>query len=207
MDHWIDVSMPLQQGMPVWPGDRPFETQENLRIERGEQCNLTEIALSAHTGTHMDAPWHFIPDGRRIHELEPETFMGHVLVLNMTDRDLITAKDLEEKELAQRIIFKTRHSLEPESAVLTSPRVGLSLDAAEYLAQQRPRLIGVDALSIEGEGVDGPAVHRAILGSGTAIVEGLRLSEIEGGFYECVVLPLLLIGADGAPCRAFLRKV
>lgn len=177
---WIDVSMPVRNGMPRWPGDPEARIERVASIE-SDGCNLTALSMCAHTGTHLDAPLHYIPGGAAIDQMPPEVGLGAARV---------TAGVPDQCRPGERILIK--------GAVLT-------LEAAERLARCGVRLVGVDALSVGPEGREGDAIHQVLLGAGVWLLEGLVLDAVEPGEYELLCLPLRLAGADGAPARALLR--
>jgi arylformamidase len=193
---WIDISIPVHNGIPVWPGDAPFRRSLALTMADGSEYNLSEISCSAHTGTHMDAPRHFL-DGAPTTETLP------------LDATVGKARELEshQPQRGERLLFKTRNSAElwkldrfEENFVYIDP------EAAAYLADCGVRTVGIDHLSVGGFHFGGAETHRALLGAGIWIVEGLNLEQIEPGDYEFVCLPWNLAGSDGAPARAILRK-
>ncbi len=206
MPKWLDVSLKLVPGMAVWPGDPPFESVPEASIGDGDSCNLTRLSLSTHLGTHLDAPWHFCPNGLRVDELDPELFFGQALVVEVMEADLIRAGHLPAAPLPPRVLFKTRNSLRPEDAPFDTDFVAVAPDAAARLVAEGVRLVGVDGYSVGAHGDTGPT-HRILLGAGIPVVEGLRLGEVPAGPCEFVVLPLPIAGGDGAPCRAFLRPL
>jgi arylformamidase len=178
---WIDISMPVRNGMPRWPGDPEARVERVASIEN-DGFNLTALSLCAHTGTHIDAPLHYIRDGIAIDQMPPEVALGAVRV---------TAGIPADCRPGERILIK--------GAILT-------LEAAERLARRGVRLVGVDALSVGPGGREGDAIHQVLLGAGVWLLEGLVLDAVEPGEYELLCLPLRLAGADGAPARALLRR-
>ena len=208
---WIDVSVPLQDGMTGWPGDKPFERTLTHSIGEGASNNLSQIACSAHTGTHMDAPLHFIAAAPSIDTLPMDAVIGPARVIGVADDDSIRPEHLEPYGLqaGERVLFRTRNSdrrlLEKEFA---KDFVAVSPDAARYLAARGVRTVGVDYLSVGAfREENGRETHRVLLAAGIWIIEGLNLVEIDPGAYEMICLPLLLAGSDGAPARAVLRRL
>ncbi len=201
---WRDVSIPLRPGMTVWPGDPEFTFEPSSRITEGASCNMSHLTLGSHTGTHCDAPWHFIESGKRLDQVDTSVFMGGALVLEPTVTDHIRAADLPSDPLPGRVLFKTRNSEIPMDGNFDPSFIALEEDAAERLVKDGVRLVGIDYLSIAPKG-KGAAVHRILLGAGVFVVEGLRLAGIAPGMHEFIVLPLPLVEADGAPCRAFIE--
>lgn len=203
--NWRDISIPMRPGMTSWPGDPIYRFEPAARIAEGASCNLSEIHLCTHTGTHCDAPWHFIDSGKTLDQVDLSVFMGEALVVDLSAVDVIHAADLPEARLPERVLFKTRNSDRLVDAPFDPAFTALVEDAAERLVEDGVRLVGIDALSIAIKGKSGP-VHRTLLGAGVIVVEGLRLAGVAPGPHEFIALPLPLAGADGAPCRALLRE-
>jgi arylformamidase len=206
---WIDVSVPVRDGMVHWPTDPPVRIALADSIERGDPANVTRLDMSAHTGTHMDAPRHFIADGPAIDELPLEVAIGPARVIEISDPRAVREGELRDHEpqAGERLLLKTQNSSRrwwdegfDEGFVYIEP------GAAELLAEARVQLIGVDYLSV-GDMEEGAETHRALLGAGVWIVEGLNLSRTGSGDYELICLPARIVGSDGAPVRALLRQV
>ncbi len=177
-------------------------------MEDGAVCNLTHLSMSAHTGTHMDAPRHFIADGMTMEQMPLEAGIGRCRVFVIDSEDQITADDLRQCKIArgQRVLFKTRNSTRSwEMSEFDKDFISIRADAAQYLVDQGVMTVGVDYLSIGGYGKDVVETHRIMLGAGIWVIEGLNLSNINPGFYEMICMPLKIEGADGAPCRVALR--
>ncbi|MFW5879132.1 MAG: cyclase family protein [Myxococcota bacterium] len=205
---WIDVSVPIHPGMVVYPGDPPvlFETQSSF--EKGDEATLTRIDMSAHTGTHVDAPVHFVPGGAGVDQIPLFALVGPALVVHLPDVDVVSAADLERLDLkgVERLLLKTRNSQRSwKLDDFDAGFVHLSLDAARMLAAAGLRAVGIDYLSIGG-GDANPDVHRTLLSGGVCVIEGLDLSGVDAGTYDLVCLPLRIRGGDGAPARAILRR-
>ncbi|WP_395743090.1 cyclase family protein [Prosthecobacter sp.] len=205
---WKDVSVALRDGMVHWPGDPACQIKRVSRMEDGAVCNLTHLSMSAHTGTHMDAPRHFVADGLTMEQMPLEPVIGRCRVFELDCEDQITADDLKQLKLAprQRVLFKTRNSTRSWAMnEFDKDFVSIRADAARYLVEQGVATVGVDYLSIGGFNKDGVETHQIMLGAGIWVIEGLNLAEIKPGYYELICLPLKLEGADGAPCRVVLR--
>ena len=207
---WRDISVPLRSGMPHWPDNPPVDIHRQLDIERGDVANVSTLAMGSHTGTHMDAPLHFIPDGAGLDEMPFEATIGRARVIEIRDEVAVRVEELEDRNLEQgeRILFKTRNSRgawDVDSFV--EDFVYISHEAAGFLAARRVRTVGVDYLSVGGFRRDGRETHHALLGAGIWIIEGLDLSEVAPGNYEMICLPLRVLRSDGAPARAVLRAV
>ena len=202
---WIDVTIPMRPGMTVWPGDPEFHFEPVARIASGSSCNLSLLSLSAHSGTHCDAPWHFVEDGKKLDEVDPSVFFGRALLIDLRGVESIHAADLPAAPLPPRILFRTRNSDVPANAPFDTGFVAIEADAAARIVADGVRMVGVDALSVAPY-KRSEETHRVLLGAGVFVVEGLRLERFEAGAHECIVLPMHITGADGAPCRAFMRR-
>jgi arylformamidase len=205
---WIDVSVPVRSGMVHWPGDPEVKLERRMSIAQGEEANLTRIEMSAHTGTHMDAPLHFFDEDPGIEALPLEIALGPARVVRIEGDEPIDRGQLEGLDIrsGQRILFRTANSDRPWwERDFDSAYVNVSLEAAELLGEVGVALVGVDYLSVGGYQSEGAETHRALLGAGAWVVEGLDLSDVEPGDYELICLPIKLVGSDGAPARALLR--
>lgn len=206
---FIDVSVPLHNGMVHWPGDAPFDRLQTLHIAKGDICNLSQISCSAHTGTHMDAPRHFLKDGRGMETMPIEATVGPARVIAIHDPDLIRIAELEPHKIqrGERVLFKTRNSGHTwKKSEFQEKFVHIPQDTARYLAMCGVQTVGVDYLSVGGFETDSAETHQALLEAGIWIIEGLNLEHVEPGEYELICLPLKLVGSDGAPARAILRE-
>lgn len=206
---WIDISVPVYTGMPVWPGDEPMRREQMLFLEKGDACNLSRMTLSVHTGTHMDAPRHFVMDAPAMETLPLDAVLGPARVIEILDPVAIQPHELpEDLQAGERILFKTLNSAVAwQNAGFYENFVYISKEAAAVLAQRRVRTVGLDYLSVGGFFKDGAETHEALLGAGIWVIEGLDLSQVTPGRYELACLPLKLIGSDGAPARAALRPI
>ncbi|MBD3402675.1 cyclase family protein [candidate division GN15 bacterium] len=206
---WIDISVPLTGDLPVWPGDGPVEIRRQVSMAEGHDANLTRINMSAHTGTHLDAPLHFLPDGAAIDAIPPSVMIGTARVLAFPGVPAVTADHLSEHAITagERLLLRTDNSNHAWYSQPFNPDfVHLATDAAAWLAERKVDMIGIDYLSVAGFQRNELEVHRALLGAGVWILEGLDLSGVEPGRYELACLPLHLVGADGAPARALVRQ-
>ncbi len=205
---WIDVSVPVRDGMVHWPDDPPVRIERATSMDEGAEANVTRLDMSAHTGTHMDAPLHFFAGDPGIEELPLEIAMGPARVVAIHGNEPIDRGQLEglDVEGGERILFRTTNSEKAWAEREFDPDfVYVSLEAAELLGEAGVALVGVDYLSVGGAGGDGAETHRALLGAGAWVVEGLDLSAVEPGSYELICLPIKLVGSDGAPARVLLR--
>lgn len=207
---WIDISVPLKSGMARWPGDPEVKIKRINDINTGDEDNLTHISMCAHTGTHMDAPLHFRKSGKPIDKMPLSATIGKSRVIEIRDKEFITEKEIRSHRIrkGERILFKTGNSKTRwDNKPFMKKFVHLSTGAAEFLSERKVRTIGIDYLSIGGYEGNVVEVHNIILKAGIWVIEGLNLSKIEPGEYELNCLPIKLTGADGAPCRALIRKV
>ncbi len=207
---WIDISVPLRNGMVTWPGDAPFERSPTLQIATGAQCNLSQISTTTHIGTHMDAPLHYLPGAAGIETAPIAACIGRARVIEIHDPEVIRTRELEPHHLAEgeRVLFKTRNSSDCwKTDHFREKYIYIEPAAARYLAESRVQTVGVDYLSVGGFDEGGPLTHRILLEAGIWIIEGLQLEHVEPGEYELVCLPLKIMGSDGAPARAVLRKL
>ncbi len=209
-DEWIDVSVPLHTGMVHWPDNPPVSIERELSMERGDACNVSKMSLGVHTGTHMDAPIHFLHDGAGIDQMPLTTAIGRARVIEIGDPESIKPEELAGHNIqrGERVLFKTRNSARCwQTDDFVEDFVYIAHEAAHYLASVGVQLVGVDYLSVGGFSVDGPESHQALLGGGIWIIEGLNLSQAAPGVYDLICLPLRIVGGDGAPARAILRQV
>lgn len=209
--HIYDISLMISPNMPTWPGDPTLILERVEKMEDGSHCNLSRLNLSVHTGTHVDAPYHFIANGNTVENLSLRHLTGRVYVVNLPDVKIITAETLEKAELpprTRRILFKTRNSEIWARHELTfhTDFVAISPDGADYLVKRGIKLVGVDYLSVAPFG-ESTSTHRILLSAGVIVVEGLDLSQVPPGRYTIYCLPLKLFGSDGAPARAILIGV
>jgi arylformamidase len=208
MSKWIDISVPVRTGMAHWPGDIDVTVARVNSIRQGHVCNLSRISMSAHTGTHMDAPLHFVDNAQSIDELPLDATVGLARVIEIHDPVAIHREELERHNIqaGERLLFKTSSSNRCwQTDKFVEDFVYIAEDGAKYLAEKKVLSVGVDYLSVGGFFKDSLETHVALLGAGIWVMEGLNLSGIAGGTYELVCLPLKLIGADGAPARAILK--
>jgi arylformamidase len=205
---WIDVSVPLRSGMVHWPGDPAVSITRVADMDLGHEANVSAIDMGAHTGTHVDAPVHFVPGAPSLDGLDPDVMIGPARVIAIEDPVAIRPDELSAHDLrpGERLLFKTANSARVwDTDDFIEDFVYVSEEAAADLAALPARLVGVDYLSVGGFHADGPAIHRRLLTAGIWILEGLDLRGVDPGPYDLVCLPLRLAAADGAPARALLR--
>ncbi len=208
MARFFDVTVPLSAAVPVFPGDPRFHMELSHRIADGQPYNVGRITMGAHSGTHVDAPYHFLADGKTVDQLPLEILIGKCRVIELGTRDKISRADLEGQDLRDdlRVLLKTRMSGQLTNREFQEDFVYLTPDGAQYLVQAGIKLVGIDYLSVEKFGSEDFAAHHALLGAGVVIVEGLDLSEVEPGEYDMTCLPLRLVGGDGSPARVVLKE-
>ena len=195
-----DVTVPLAPGMLAYPGDLPFQIEPVHRLG-SDAYNLSRLVLTTHSGTHVDAPAHFVAGGVTVDHLPLEILLGKARVVELLARERVERPDLEALDLSDdlRVLLKTRMSGQMLKASYQEDHLYLSEDAAHYLAQAGIKLVGFDYLSIDRFGsADFPA-HHALLEAGVVVVEGLDLSEVEPGEYDMACLPLRVDGGTRRP--------
>jgi arylformamidase len=206
----MDVSVPLRSGMVHWPGDPAVSIELVAAMARGDDADVTAIDMGAHTGTHMDAPSHFVAGGASLDDLDPDVVIGPARVIAIADPGAVTATELERHDIQprERLLIRTSNSERCWSTdEFVEDFVYVSEDAAALLAAREVRLVGIDYLSVGGFHVDGAAIHRRLLGAGVWIIEGLDLRGVTPGPYDLICLPLRLAGAEGGPARVMLRPM
>ena len=207
---WIDISVPLRDALVHWPGDPPVNIKLVKAMERGDNANLSMISMGAHSGTHVDAPAHFVHQGEGVDRMPLTTMVGRARVIDIKDTESIKPAELLQHHIrrGERILFKTRNSSHVWHVdEFVEDFVFISDDAARFLVERSVRCVGVDYLSVGSFKTGGSFVHSTLLSSGVWIIEGLDLSRVDPGEYDLICLPLKLEQGDGAPARAILRKV
>ena len=209
MKKFTDVTLGISNAMPVWPGDPEVHIRAVKSILT-DGFAVSEITIGSHTGTHIDAPSHFIKGGKDVDGLDLSRLIGPCLVLDFSSLNRsITAQDVSERlsymdeEVPERIIFKTGHGNSNSSKGVDE--LGIGEDTAKFLLSNGCKLVCIDLPSIEPESSN-MMVHERLLGSEVIIMESLALDEIEEGQYFLISLPLKIVGADAAPCRAILAS-
>ncbi len=204
----FDISIGIDESLPLWPGDPELRLQWAANIEQGDLVNLTELSMSIHTGTHIDAPLHFLPKGKPIDSLSLNVFVGEAQVVAIpSDVNLITVDILQDvcEINAARILFKTKNSQLWETSKFQQDYVALEASAAQWLVDQGVQLVGIDYLSI-APFKDPAPTHEILLSNDVVIVESLDLRSVEPGLYTLICLPLKLVGREAAPARAILMS-
>jgi arylformamidase len=202
-----DVTLPILPGLPGFPGDPPVAV-ETLQRAGESSYGLARLELTTHSGTHVDAPLHFVAGATSVDLLPLEILIGKARVVEIQSRERVERGELEALDLRDdlRVLLKTRMSGQLLRGGYQPDHVYLTGDAALYLAQAGLKLVGFDYLSIDRFGDTSYPAHHALLGAGVVVVEGLDLSEVEPGEYDMTCLPLRVGGGDGAPARVVLRS-
>ena len=186
----IDITAPLSEDTPAWPGDTAF--RRNVREEYG--FSTSRIVMSAHSGTHMDAPAHRFSGGMTIDLIPASRMIMPCSVLDLTRSPEVRTEELERVDLHGRaVVFKT------------GVRGHLSAGAAELLLEKGALLVGIDSMSVDAAQCDD--VHRTLLGAEIPILENLLLKGVEPGDYILLCIPLRIVSGDGSPCRVFLQPL
>lgn len=207
--NWIDISLTIYPEMPYWPDNPAVEIEPSQCLAHGDVCNVSQLTIGTHTGTHIDGINHFIKDGMGVDRMPLDATVGKARVIEIKDPKQITVAEIEPHNLqpGERILFKTRNSTHALKSVdFVEDFVHISTEAANYLAQKQVRTVGVDYLSVGGYQGNVVEVHRALLGSGIWAIEGLDLSQVEPGEYELICLPIKLKDGDGGLARGILRR-
>jgi arylformamidase len=202
-----DISQTLHDGIAVWPGDQKFRHRWSMRIRTGASCNVSAVTMSVHTGTHLDAPFHFDDLGADAGSMAIQACLGPARVIRVpVDHRSVAAAFLEGLDWGgvERVLFRTRSSESAQDA-FDRDFVCLAEDGAEFLAARRLRLVGTDAPSVDAFDSKSLRCHRILQAGGVAILEGASLANVPPGDYELICLPLKLAGLDGSPVRAVLR--
>jgi arylformamidase len=204
----IDVSVPLDSTTPTYPGNTPFTLEGIKRIARGDSSNVSTLHMSAHAGTHVDAPRHFFDNAPGTESLPLEMLMGRTRVAEVRSRTGIDADELAKLDLSEdiRVLFKTVNSKYWGSSEFHKEYVGVTDTGAKYLVEHGIKVVGVDYLSVEVFHQPGAPAHHTLLGGGVVVIEGLNLRDVEPGIYDMICLPVAIVGSDGAPARVILRR-
>jgi kynurenine formamidase len=211
MGHWIDLTHPLYDAMPVWPGDRPVQVNDEMTMER-DGCSVQRLEMGNHVGTHIDAPSHFLPSGCTVDQISLHSFVGRARLVSLPKEpgQTITRQDLENTQglagSVKRFILRTGWDVYFASPGFYVDFPVLTREASEYLASLDILLLGMDTPSPSPIDDPGQAIHKTLLGAGTVLVESLtNLHHLPAGDIDICILPMPLHGASGAPCRAIGR--
>lgn len=202
-----DVSVPLRDGMPTYVDEPGPKLDFRRLLSKGDSATVSVLSLGSHTGTHVDAPCHFLEGASSVESLPLDALVGPAYVAEFGGEGHITAADVEAMAIpadCQRLLFKTRNGRFWDDPSFHTDFIALAPDAARALTQRGLRLVGIDYLSIERFRPERHDVHETLLASGVVILEGLDLRPVAPGGYFLVCAPLNVVGAEGAPARAFL---
>jgi arylformamidase len=209
---WIDITAPIDpKVIPVYPGDAGIKLDFVLDFRKGDKLTLSSYSFGAHTGTHIDAPLHFVRGGATIDQISPDVFIGPARVIDCSpDALAIDAAELNKHQWrgAKRILFRTRNS---RNHWMSDPNFHkdftyIAPDAAQLLADAGVQLVAIDYISAEKFAAPEPKTHTTLLGKNIPIVEGVDLSNVSAGDYDLIILPLKVPGHEAAPARAVLKK-
>jgi arylformamidase len=203
---WIDISVPLREGMAVFAFENNMQIERRASMDRGDMGNNSSIHMGIHTGTHMDAPKPVIADGKTIDVMPLSDAIGPARVIEINDNEAVKAEELKQYKFKQgeRILFKTRNSERCWKTDAFIPDfVYIAEDTAQLLADSGVKLVGIDYLSVGGP----PMTHKILLGAGIWLLEGLNLSAVNPGNYNLICLPLKIMQTEGSPVRAVLQPI
>ncbi|MEN1936312.1 arylformamidase [Paenibacillus sp. 102] len=204
---WIDISQPLNNEIATWPGDTPFSYEVSWSKEQSGSVNVGKLTMSIHTGTHIDAPFHFDNNGKRVLDLDVNIYVGKARIIDVSGMESIGAKELEGFVLdgVERLLLRTSSHGNAQQFPKTIPY--LRADIAPFLSEKGIRLIGVDVPSVDPLDDKELAVHHQLFKHGIHILENVVLDHVQDGDYELIALPLALTDADGSPVRAVIRPL
>jgi arylformamidase len=205
-----DVSVGISPQMPVWPGDPPVKLERVKAIAAGANSNVSELTCGVHSGTHVDAPLHFVEGAPSVESLSLKVLTGRAYVVNLPAAKVIDEATLEAAGLpprTRRVLFRTRNSdLWAKEKSFQKDFIAVDPSGARWLVKKGVQLVGVDYLSVAPFG-QSKETHRILLEAGVLVIEGLDLSRVTQGRYTLYCLPLKLVGSDGAPARVVLVGV
>jgi arylformamidase len=203
-----DVTLPIHPAMIVYPGDAPVAIDTVKSIAQGDSSNVSLLHIGSHTGTHVDAPGHFIPGAPGVDDIGPEALLGTARLFQLPDIHHIDRQVLAGLNLrgVERLLLGTRNSALLHRSKMEADFAYISDDAAVYLVELGIKLVGLDSLSVEEVHKEGHPTYHTLLAAGVVIIEGLDLAGVPAGDYELLCLPLKLRDGDGAPARVLLRE-
>ena len=205
-----DITLTISNALPVWPGDPPPDLRRVLSIDAGDAINLSQLTCGVHTGTHLDAPSHFIRDGVGSDVLDLNVLVGPCLVVHAPDASVINAASLDQLQIPSdttRVLFRTRNSeiWARGDNTFHTDFVAIDQSGAEWIVAHGVKLVGLDYLSIAPFDATVPT-HNILLRAGVIPIEGLNLAGVEPSEYRLICLPLKLLKSDGAPARVILTR-
>ncbi len=204
---WIDISQPLNNEIATWPGDTPFSYEVSCTKEQSGSVNIGKVTMSIHTGTHIDAPFHFDNDGKKVIDLDIHVYVGPARIIDVSSMDSIGVKELQQFNLegVERLLLRTSSHGNAQKFPDTIPF--LCAEIAPFLSKKGVRLIGVDVPSVDPLDDKELAAHHQLFQHGIHILENVVLDHVQDGDYELIALPLALTEADGSPVRAIIRPL
>ncbi|MBC6973315.1 arylformamidase [Bacillus sp. Xin] len=204
---WIDISQPLNNEIATWPGDTPFSYEVSWSKEQSGSVNVGKLTMSIHTGTHIDAPFHFDNNGKKVLDLDVNVYVGKARIIDVSGMESIGAKELEKFKLdgVERLLLRTASHGNAQEFPETIPY--LRADIAPFLSEKGIQLIGVDVPSVDPLDDKELAAHHQLFKHGIHILENVVLDHVQDGDYELIALPLALTDADGSPVRAVIRPL
>ncbi len=206
MSKWMDISQTLSPRIAHWPGDTPFQFNIPITKEQTGSVNIGKLTMSPHTGTHVDAPFHFDHDGETIDVMDVNIYIGEAKVIDLTGVDRITVEQLKGYNLdgVERVLMKSRIEVDEEQ--FPANYMIVDEEVPPYLHACGVRLIGVDVPSVDPVDSKQLLAHHALHANGIFILENIVLTDVVPGMYDLIALPLKVKGADGSPVRAVIRK-
>ena len=206
----FDISLTISEELPTWPGDPKIKLTQISAIAEGETSNVTHFSGTVHIGTHIDAPDHFLDNGKTVEEIPLDLLVGPAHVVEIPSMGHITKDDITKAGFPKglkRILFKTRNSKwwETNENIFQEDFIGLASDGAEFLVESGIKVVGVDYLSV-APFQDPAPTHKILLGKDILIIEGLNLSKVDPGEYTLLCLPLKIKDSDGSPARVLLMR-
>lgn len=204
---WIDITQPLTNHIAVWPGDTPFSYEVAVTKEQSGSVNIGKVTMSVHTGTHIDAPYHFDNNGRKVKDLDISIYVGMARIIDVSHLDYIGAEELEQFDLegVSRLLLKTKSISTP--TIFPSSIPYYRSDIGPFLKQKGVKLFGVDVPSVDPLNSKELETHHALFENGVHILENVVLEHVEPGEYHLISLPLRIEEADGSPVRAIVKPV
>lgn len=207
MTKWIDISQPLQNNIAHWPEDQPFHYETTVTKADSGSVNIGKITTSTHIGTHVDAPFHFLNEGKRILDMDIERYIGRCKVIDVSPFPQIDEKALRSvlTSSVERLLIKTALPNRPERFPKDVPPI--TQDGAAYMAKMNVKLVGVDTPSVDRISSKDLSGHHALYENDIYILENVMLDHVDEGDYELIALPLAMKEADGSPVRAVIRPI
>ncbi len=210
--NWIDISLPIYAGMIGGPKDPRVEFKLLRDPAKGDPVTMSQVTMSCHSGTHIDAPLHFFPGSAGVDELPLDTFIGPAQVIEIKDPDAVKSAELKDYDIrpGDRLLFKTKNSSWVfDGEFFPTPYISITIEAAQFLVGKKIKMVGIDYITVGGSESReaNMTVHKIFLDAGIAIMEEVNLKGVKPGRYELNAVPLRFRKGDAAPCRALIRPV